>query len=78
LYGDNCKQEHKTTKTNTGLWKEMTVQLQVKSLAQSCKSGADFALHNWDTEDDIFAFIELSAKTLTPLFPVPDSALVLV
>lgn len=69
-YGSSCQEEQKFTKKNSGDWKEATMTLSPSGLAKACKSNSDFALHNTDAEDDVFAFVEVSAEPLTPLITI--------
>ena len=66
-YGANCEKETKFTKTGSKEWKEQRLTLPVSGLAKGCGKSADFVLHNTDTEDDAFAFVELSAGDLIDL-----------
>jgi hypothetical protein len=69
-HGPGCAAETKITKKNTKLWAEAKVDI-TGPFSQSCARGADFVLHNSDTEDDAFAFVELSKHPLVDLFAKP-------
>jgi hypothetical protein len=50
------------TKTNSGSWKAVTVELTDAYFGNRCTGGSDLMLVNTDAEDDIFHMIEVTRK----------------
>ena len=53
----------KITKTNTGKWKTVTVNLTDAYFGNRCPNATDLMLVNSDTENDIFHMVELTRTT---------------
>ena len=55
-------------KTDSGLWKEIMINVNDACFGNHCPHGTDFYLHHSDQENDLFSFVEVSKLgTMKPL-----------